>query len=130
MTGIPPIGEADCKMPRWVDYIASLHPDHAVDVVVEATDSDYILIAMLHYEKRTRAMGMDGVGLGRVTLRRIKCRGKDLPAAGKKKEGRPKREMEHLHIPLACEVMSTLVSELFSDGTPIKCLTAIVALGG
>ena len=132
MTGFAPVGEADCKMPRWVDYISSLHPNRAVDVVVEATDSDYILIAMLHYEKQSQYVSMDGAGLGRVILRRIKCKDKEapVPKAAKKPTVRPKREMEYVHVPLLCEVMSKLMVELFDGGTPMQCLTAIVALGG
>ena len=136
ITGFLPVGEADCKMPRWVDYISSLHPNRAVDVVVEATDSDYILIAMLHYEKQSQYVSMDGAGLGRVILRRIKCKDKEapvpkaVPKAAKKPTVRPKREMEYVHVPLLCEVMSKLMVELFDGRTPMQCLTAIVALGG
>lgn len=172
LKGFPPIGEADCKFPRWapllhgisgfffsspplshrwVNYISSLHPNTAVDVVVEATDSDYILIAMLHYEVQCRTAEMDGAGLGRVTLRRIQCRGKEHAAgeaaasARKRAKGggdgdggeakkqpakRAKREMEYIHVPLLCEVMSTLVREMFEGGTPMRCLACIVALGG
>lgn len=118
---------------RWVDYISSLHPNYAIDVIVEATDSDYIMIAMLHYEKQCQFVERDGAGLGRVSLRRIKCHGKEH-AAGESRGGdnkKKKREMEYVHVPLLCEVMSSLVRELFDGvGTPMQCLTAIVALGG
>jgi hypothetical protein len=126
---------------RWVEYIANLHPTRAVDVVVEATDSDYILIAMLHYEKQCKNIENDG-SLGRVILRRIQTKGKDH-AAGEKAAGEkvvvsePKkkvgRQMEHVHIPLLCEVMSSLVKEMFDSekgGTPMMNLVSLVALGG
>lgn len=134
MLGMAPVGEADCKFPRWVEYIAGLHPTRAIDVIVEATDSDYILIAMLHYEKQCQLIDRDGAGLGRVILRRIQTRGKEHAAGekSKKDEKRPKRQMEHVHIPLLTEVMSSLVRELFSTevGTPMMNLVAICALGG
>lgn len=115
-----------------------MHPDKAVDVVVESTDSDYIMIGMLHYEKQCKTVERDGAGLGRVSLRRMHCRGKDHAAGGAKKGGggsaegatKPKREMEYVHIPLLCEVMSTLVQELFTGGTPMQCLSVIVAFAG
>ena len=43
----------------------------AVDVIIEATDSDYLLIAMLHYELQCKTIERDGAGLGRVIIRRI-----------------------------------------------------------
>lgn len=123
MTGFAAVGEADCKMPRWVDYIAGQHPHCAVDVIVEATDSDYILIAMLHYERQCMHVAMDGAGLGRVSLRRMRCSGTDTAADKKKKElaaaaanradsgmnaatNKKPRQMEYVHVPLLCEVMS------------------------
>lgn len=139
MTGIPAVGEADCKLPRWVDYVAGLHPSCAVDVVVEATDSDYILIAMLHYERQCMHVAVDGAGLGRVSLRRMRCSGLDAKpaaasaakasssAAAQKKKS---REMEYINIPLLSEVMDKLMRVLFEGGTPMRCLTALVAFGG
>lgn len=121
---------------RWVEYIANLHPTRAVDVIVEATDSDYILIAMLHYEKQCKFSVGDGEnGLGRVILRRIQTKGKEH-AAGEKTAPKPKekkgRQMEHVHIPLLCEVMSSLVKEMFDSekSTPMMNLVSLVALGG
>ena len=79
----------------------------------QATDSDYILIAMLHYERQCRTVEIDGAWLGRVILRRIQCKGKEHAAgeAAKKKKGgektggeRAKRQMEYVHIPLLSEV--------------------------
>lgn len=111
-----------------------MHPETAVDVVVESTDSDYIMIAMLHYEKQCKTVDRDGAGLGRVSLRRMHCRGKDHAAGEAKKGGvqggKPKRMMEYVHIPLLCEVMSTLVQELFTGGTPMQCFSVIVAFAG
>lgn len=157
MTGFAAVGEADCKMPRWVDYIAGQHPHCAVDVIVEATDSDYILIAMLHYERQCMHVVMDGAGLGRVSMRRMRCSGTDTPvsAADKKKKAallllqaggggggganstgmnaatnKKPRQMEYVHIPLLCEVMSRVMQEMFDGGTAMRCLTAIVAFGG
>lgn len=139
--GVNPIGEADCKMPRWVDFIAFQHPNRAVDVIVEATDSDYIMIAMLHYEKQVKLI-MTGGGsmMGRISIRRIQCSGKDHAAGERAKKevagaaakgtARKKRCMEFIHVPLLCEVMTSVVSQFFEGNTPMRCLTALIALGG
>ena len=116
----------------------------AIDVIVEATDSDYILIAMLHYERQCDDVNMRN--LGRVILRRIHTRGKQEEAT-KKKNGqeKQKRLMEHVHIPLLCEVMSNLVKGLFhmvdeevtlrppcetTIITPMMNLVVFIAFGG
>lgn len=136
LTSFPPPPK---KKSRWVDYIAKLHPTQAVDVVVEATDSDYILIAMLHYERQCRTVEIDGAGLGRVVLRRIQCKGKEHAAGEVSKKGvkkeRAKREMEYVHIPLLTEVMTSLIKEMFETDrgvipSPMMYLTALVGLGG
>jgi hypothetical protein len=118
--------------------------------MLQATDSDYILIAMLHYERQCRTVEIDGAGLGRVVLRRIQCKGKDHAAgeaAAKKgaavkkdvkkdvKKERAKREMEYVHIPLLTEVMTSLIKEMFETDrgvipSPMMYLTALVGLGG
>lgn len=104
------IGEADCKFPRWVDHIASMFPSKAVDVVVEATDSDYVMIAMMHYEARCadvlssssftslncdensnviqHQQQQNCRGLGRISVRRIHTRGKEHSSS----EGSAKRK--------------------------------------
>lgn len=67
LEGFSPIGEADCKFPRWVSFIAGMHPKQAVDIIVEATDSDYIMIAMMQYELASKS---DLTTLGRISIRR------------------------------------------------------------
>ena len=159
MTGgmFAPIGEADCKMPRWVDYISSLHPNVAVDVIVDATDSDYIMIAMLHYEKQSRqiravhtaaAAAAATTNLGRISIRRMVSHAKQHAAGEVQRAKRArtaaagdstaatttksKRVMEFVHVPLLSEVMSTIVQQMFSceRSPPLRCLAGIVALGG
>lgn len=108
-------------------------------MIVEATDSDYILIAMLHYERQCKLVGNEAGngGLGRVILRRIQTKGKEHAAGEAKKVVVPAkkggRQMEYVHIPLLCEVMSSLVKEMFDSEksiTPMMNLIALVALGG
>lgn len=133
MKNMEEIGECDCKFPRWVDYIASLHPTKAVDVVVESTDSDYIMIGMLHYEQQVLFPYQNS--LGRVFLHRM-----FTTAAGDKKrkanDGEPaaqkpaKRQYEYVNIPLLYEIMSNIGSRVFGGAYPIRSFALAVALGG
>lgn len=59
-----------------------------------------------------------------------KARAGSKENGGEDKKKRAKREMEYVHVPLLCEVMSTLMREMFEGGTPMRCLSSIVALGG
>jgi len=140
------IGEADCKLPRWVDYILMHSPvqqQQPVRMVVEATDSDYIMIAMLHHEhiqKRKRTC--------HVSIRRIKTHilpavrdgrsksGPDAAAAQglaldkRKKSG---REWEFVHIPLLYEVWTRKMEHMFQTSctmTPMNCLVGLISLTG
>jgi hypothetical protein len=70
LNGFEEIGECDCKFPRWVDHIASMHRGKPVDVIVESTDSDYLMIGMLHYEKHVLA-SIPSNTMGRVMLHRM-----------------------------------------------------------
>lgn len=153
------IGEADCKFPRWVDFITSMFPSKAVDIVVEATDSDYVMIAMMHYEHQCAMIeNRDSYsctsrinGLGRVSVRRILSHGKEHSSSETRKRKRiqsmiastaaddgtnkPKatgRVMEFVHIPLLYEVMSTILKELFPHdrNSPMSCLAALISMAG
>jgi hypothetical protein len=101
------------------------------------------MIGMLHYEQQCRTVERDGAGLGRVSVRRIECHGKQHAAgeAARKRKvdssgggggaaAKKKRTMEHVHIPLLCEVMSCIIREMFSNPSPMRSLSILIALGG
>ncbi len=128
------IGECDCKFPRWVNYIASLHVGKVVDVIVESVDSDYIMIGMLHYEQQI--LGSLQTTLGRVMLRRIatqvKKTSKTLAAStstAMDKE-KKKRQYEYVHIPLLYEIMASITGKILGGRYPIRSFSLLVALAG
>lgn len=149
MPNFPGIGESDCKFPRWIDYICRQHPHQAVDVIVESTDSDYIMIGMLHYEKQVKALSAQRrLSVGRMILHRIACHGKEHAAGeqqqqngakGKRKRGdgnavsnnkRQPRSFEYVHIPLLYEIMALICQKIFSGPFPIGSLVSVIALAG
>jgi hypothetical protein len=158
LEGVEQVGEADCKFPRWVSYVASLYPGEQVDVIVEATDSDYLAIAMLQYQRvsqrvlspQVRAQKVK-VNLGNVTIRRIRCNvaatepgGSNRPhcKAEGKTEGKDEasgvskapsassttREMEYVHIPLLYECLKLEMQGIL--GGPNAWLQGLVCLIG
>lgn len=148
LEGFEAIGEADCKFPRWVSYIAAQHPAKAVDIIVEATDSDYILIGMMQYEMMARqatatSQKKQPSTLGRVSVRRIltsvnndeALTAASAPAALKQKQKKKSsaRTMEFVHIPLLYETMQLCIRRLVEaspDQGIMGSLLGIVALNG
>lgn len=127
------IGECDCKFPRWVDHIAALHKGKPVDVIVQSTDSDYIMIAMLHYEQQVQHPSYVH---GRVMLYRMAATAKghsssrDKKKTSSNKTKKEARKYEYVHIPLLYEIMTSICSKMLGGPHPIRSFALLVALGG
>lgn len=111
-----------------------------MDVVVESTDSDYIMIGMLHYEKQVKALALhkrERQSVGRAILHRIACHGKEHAAGEKRKRSSSSssskqqgRQFEYVHIPLLYEIMALVSQKMFSGPSPISSLVSVIALAG
>lgn len=135
MKNFEEIGECDCKFPRWVDYISSLHPGKAVDVIVQSTDSDYVMIAMLHYEQQLESYisNSQHEKFGRVMLYRMATTAKDDKGKKGKKNipaQKKERKFEYVHIPLLYEIMASICGKMLGGPHPIRSFAVLVGLSG